>query len=149
MCGSSASNEYGSGGTENAPGLSSNLRLGSKLFVVVLACKRLATAFVPNSPALTTPPRNRNLRRFIVAPLLRFLQQRRWDYTADTRGDVNKREPIACRLSAFDFSRLSRALRLIGCATKPNGQILKSRDHLTPIAPATRPRPLCAPVHLV
>src|ERR1700689_363013 len=95
MCGSSASNEYGSGGTEKAAGLSSNLRLGSKLFVVVLACKRLATVLVPNNPALTTPPRNKNLRRFIVAPLLRFVQQRRWDYTAVTRGDVNRRGPGA------------------------------------------------------
>src|ERR1700722_1673164 len=113
MCGSSASNEYGSGGTENATGLSSKLRLGSKLFVVVLACKRLATVLVPNNPALTTPPRNKNLRRFIVAPLLRFVQQRRWDYTAATRGDVNRRGPGAA-VPAFQF--LWPVLRIIGCA---------------------------------
>src|SRR5579872_2919299 len=101
MCGSSASNEYGSGGTENATGLSSSLRLGSKLFVVVLACKRSATALVPNNPALTTLPRNRNLRRFIVAPLLRFVRQRRWDYTAVARGNVNRREPRACDIPAL------------------------------------------------
>jgi hypothetical protein len=34
----------------------------------------LATVLVPNNPALTTPPRIRNLRRFIVAPLLRIVQ---------------------------------------------------------------------------
>src|ERR1700760_650735 len=105
MCGSSASNEYGNGGTENATGLSSNLRLGSKLFAVVLACKRSATALVPNNPALTTLPRNRNLRRFIVAPLLRLVRQRRWDYTAVAYDNVNGRGPRACRVPAFIASR--------------------------------------------
>src|ERR1700719_2906353 len=68
MCGSSASNGYGSGGTVNATGCPPILDL-SKLVVTVLACKRPdtedATALpVPNIPALTMPPLTK-VRRFI------------------------------------------------------------------------------------
>src|SRR5271163_830377 len=62
MDGSSASNEYGKGGTVNAMGLSSGVR-----FEIASARKRPEAAWwVPSNPAPTMPVLNKNLRRFMA-----------------------------------------------------------------------------------
>src|SRR5271157_5234913 len=72
MVGSSASNEYGKGGTVNATGLSSTFRLRLKSDLVS-ACNRLGAALpAPSRPAPTMPLRTRNLRRSMGTPQLRW-----------------------------------------------------------------------------
>src|SRR5260370_5586752 len=65
MVGSSASNEYGSGGTVNATGFSSKVRFESEL-VAVSARKKPGAEFpAPSNPAPTIPVFNKKLRRFM------------------------------------------------------------------------------------
>src|SRR5260370_42302108 len=66
MCGSRASNGYGSGGTVNATGFSSDFEF--ELGFAVSASKRPGRAPpAPSIPAPTIPERERNRRRFMVS----------------------------------------------------------------------------------
>src|SRR5271157_4405627 len=75
MVGSSASNEYGKGGTVNATGLSSTFRLRLKSDLVS-ACNRPGAALpAPSRPAPTMPLLTRNLRRSMETPQPRWALQ--------------------------------------------------------------------------
>src|SRR6266851_3039417 len=63
MYGSSASNEYDSGGTENATGFSSKVRFESELLAVPGRNKPGAEFPAPSNPAPTILVFNKNLRR--------------------------------------------------------------------------------------
>src|SRR5258708_23925102 len=63
MYGSSASNEYDSGGTENATGFSSKLEFDSEMLLVPARNKPGAAFPAPSNPAPTILVFNKNLRR--------------------------------------------------------------------------------------
>src|SRR5438552_19191674 len=65
MYGSSASNEYSSGGTENATGFSSRVRFESEFFTASARNKPGAEFLAPSNPAPTILVFNKNLRRFM------------------------------------------------------------------------------------
>src|SRR5713101_4709965 len=85
MYGSSASNEYGSGGTVKATGFSSRVRFESELFAVS-ARKRPGAAFpVPSNPAPAIPVFHKKLRRFMrTSAARRANRPARGDYTASS-----------------------------------------------------------------
>src|SRR5216684_4605403 len=71
MCGSSASNGYGSEGTVNGTGFSPSLRFESELIAVPARKKPGAEFPAPSSPAPTIPVLNKKLRRFMGTPAMR------------------------------------------------------------------------------
>src|SRR6266478_3712596 len=71
MYGSSASNEYGSGGTENATGFSSKLEFESELLLAPARNKPGAEFPAPSNPAPTILVFNKNLRRSMGTPAAR------------------------------------------------------------------------------
>src|SRR5258707_12338841 len=93
MCGSRASNGYGSGGTVNATGFSSDCEF--ELGFLVSASNRPGTAPpAPISPAPTMPLPAINLRRFMATSSDALTRVRvRGDYTAIPRMKVNLRSP--------------------------------------------------------
>src|SRR5258708_1704598 len=71
MYGSSASNGYDSGGTENATGFSSRVEFESELLAVPARNKPGAEFPAPSIPAPTIPVFNKNLRRSMGTPAVR------------------------------------------------------------------------------
>src|SRR5712664_533215 len=119
MCGSRASNEYGSGGRVKATGFSSECEFGLGFFVS--ASKRSGTA--PPAlinPAPTMPVPTINLRRLMATSSDALARVRvRADYTAIQRLVVNLRSP-GNRIKIFGHSPFRLSL---DAGERPKGGI--------------------------
>src|SRR6266852_906709 len=137
MYGSSASNEYGNGGTVKATGFSSRVRFESELFAVPARKRPGAAVPAPSNPAPTIPVFNKKLRRFMETSAAR-----RANRTAGwiiplvpagwQRGLCKPRFRGSRRIAGQAYGCLSHQQlftpALIGCAKVPIGQIRRGPD---------------------
>src|SRR6266849_5097532 len=121
MYGSSASNEYGNGGTVKATGFSSRVRFESELFAVPARKRPGAAVPAPSNPAPTIPVFNKKLRRFMGTPAMRNVSRpagriiqlgRRYDNSAGESHDPaslaklqDSRQPAGPRDNTGEFFR--------------------------------------------